>query len=68
MLWDAQFTLTCDSIEFTSNLDGSEGKRLWRMESAVANPAAVPPLVVTTLESSSSCVLAVLPAPTASNL
>lgn len=62
------FTLTCDSMALMSKLEGREGKRLWRMESAVANPAAVPPLVVTTLESSSSFVLAVLPAPTASNL
>lgn len=63
-----QFTLTCDSIAFMSKLEGREGKRIWRMESAVANPAAVPPLVITTLASSSSFLLAVLPSPTVSNL
>ncbi len=38
------------------------------MESAVVKPAAVPPLVVATLESSSSRLLGLLPAPTVSNL
>lgn len=38
------------------------------MESAVVKGAGVPPLVVATLESSSSCLLGLLPKPTVSNL
>lgn len=58
---EAAVLCTCCSIACKSNLAGREGRRLWRIESAVVKPVVPPLLAVATLESSSSFCLLLLP-------